>query len=549
MPIIYNDPLRGRPREAARIPAPTSTVLTEQFGQSFEENPIAAGKRWYDLEHQKSFGKRIDAGSAREQLKAAGLESDLTVDDAGITQEALDTLMWRKRTEKRRQDIFSRAEGGFAQGAARLGVAAAATLADPISAGLNFVPVVGQARYAKWLGAAGSIAGRTGVRAAVGAAEGAAGAAIVEPLIYASRTAEQADYDAVDSLMNVAFGGLIGTGMHTTVGSLGEVFARVPRGTSPVTTVTPQRTRIEPTVDAAADLARAMKPEDFQATVRAAVGQAVEGRPIDVEAVVSRAELKQTELPSFKQWFGDSKVVDAAGQPMRVYRGERRDYTNAPTGPAYATGPDDRGRWYASDPDAANDYASQGGRGFGEGAKVIPSYMTLRNPLVIDATGKRYDQLPYKGEEHNTDALAELAVADGYDGVIVRNVSDGTARTTDVYYAASPSQIKSAIGNSGRFDARTSSLTDPIEAERAELDAYAEETIAADVRATDSTEDTVAAAKEEETLATQQLKELYDRLGREVKSAEYDEVIEAATNAERWARTAELATVCLVRGG
>jgi hypothetical protein len=34
-----------------------------------------------------------------------------------------------------------------------------------------------------------------------------------------------------------------------------------------------------------------------------------------------------------------------------------------------------------------------------------------------------------------------------------------------------------------------------------------------------------------------------------MKSAEYDEVIEAATNAERWARTAELATVCLVRGG
>jgi hypothetical protein len=542
MPIIYNDPLRGRPREAARIPAPTSTVLTEQFGQSFEENPIAASKRWYDLEHQKAFGKRIDAGSAREQLKAAGLESDLTVDDAGITQEALDTLMWRKRTEKRRQDIFSRAEGGFAQGAARLGVAAAATLADPISAGLNFVPVVGQARYAKWLGAAGSIAGRTGVRAAVGAAEGAAGAAIVEPLIYASRTAEQADYDAVDSLMNVAFGGLIGTGMHTTVGSLGEVFARVPRGTSPVTTVTPQRTRIEPTVDAAADLARAMKPEDFQATVRAAVGQAVEGRPIDVDAVVSRAELKQTELPAFKQWFEGSKVVDESGQPLRVYHGTAAEedfgeFSLDKFGRSDA-GARGKGMYFTTKADEAGRIAEDRSISSDAGARVMPVYIQARNPAIWN------EELQSLRRDMTAAEFTKHLESRGFDSVMYRR-PDGSAE----WVAFRPEQIKSAIGNSGRFDPRSSSLTDPIEAERAELDAYAEETIAADTRATDSTEDALTAAKEEETLATQQLQELYDRLGREVKSAEYDEVIEAAKNAERWARTAELATVCMIRGG
>ena len=159
MPIIYNDPLRGRPRESGRIPAPTSAVLMEQFAQSFEENPIAAGKWWYELEQQKRSGTRIDAASARQQIKDAGMETDLTVDDAGITQEALETLIWRKKVEKRRQDTFARAQGGFGEGAARLGVSVATTLADPISAGLNFVPVVGQARYARWLNSARGIAG------------------------------------------------------------------------------------------------------------------------------------------------------------------------------------------------------------------------------------------------------------------------------------------------------------------------------------------------------------------------------------------------------
>jgi hypothetical protein len=545
MPIIINDPLRGRPREASRIPAPTSAVLMEQFATTYEENPIAASARWFELEQQKARGPRLDAATAREQLKSAGLDGDLTVDDNGITQEALDTLMWRKKVERRRQDIASRAEGGLAQGAARLGVAAATTLADPVSAALNFVPVVGQARYARWLNSARGVGARIGVRAGVGAAEGAAGAAIVEPLIYASRTAEQADYTAVDSLMNVAFGGLIGTAMHTTVGTLGDVLAR-PRSQAPVTTATPQRTRIEPTFDAAGDsaaaIARAMKPEDFQATVREAVAQAVEGRPIDVEAAVARADVKQTELPSFKQWFGDSKVVDEAGQPLRLYHGTAAEedfveFSLEKFGRSDA-GARGRGLYFTTKADEAGRIAEDRAISSDAGARVMPVYVRARNPAIWN------EELQTIRREMTAADFTNHLESRGFDSVMYRR-PDGSAE----WVAFRPEQIKSATGNSGRFDARSSSLTDPIEAERAGLDAYAEETIASDARATDDTEDLLAEVRDEETFATQQLKELYDRLGREVKSAEYDEVIEAATNAERWAKTADLATVCLTRGG
>jgi len=528
MPIVTADPLRGRPREASRIPAPTSAVLTEQFAQSFEENPIAAGKRWYDLERQKAFGKRIDSTSAREQLQVAGLEADLTVDDAGITQDALDTLMWRKRIEKRRQDVFSRAEGGIGQGAARLGVAAATTLADPISAGLNFVPVVGQARYARWLNQARGLGGRVAVRAGVGAAEGAAGAAIVEPLIYGSRTAEQADYDAVDSLANVAFGGLLGTAMHTSVGTLGEVFAR---SRPSVTTATPRsvgtaptavRQRIEPTFDSAGDIARAMKPEDFQATVRAAVGQAIEGRPIDVEGIISAAEVRRPNPVASERDI--AAIPELAGLPP-VPDGSVRFYHG---GDEYNGG----SRWLTEDPKYALGYAQREGR---TGARL--HYVDVPEKVLAErGINKSYvdDGLSQRAPYVHWDAPEEIA----------RELRDVGASASAV--ATRAADTASPNAQRPRMAARSNMAT--VDAERAELTAYADETIELDTASRTDSEEALAAIKEEETFATQQLTELYDRLGRELKSAEYDEVIEAAVNAERWSRTAELATVCLTSG-
>lgn len=222
MPVVYRDMIRGEPTLGPAIPSSRSDVLTEQFAQTFEENPIKATSRFFALRDDERTGPMLDAASARQKLKDAGLEAHLKVNDAGITQAALDTLMERKRTELKRQEVFSRAQGGPVEFGERLGLSVATTLADPISAGLNFVPVVGQVRYARWLAEAGSIAGRIGIRAGVGALEGATGAALQEPFIYGMRTQEQADYSSTDSLLNVALGGITGAGLHASIGSATE---------------------------------------------------------------------------------------------------------------------------------------------------------------------------------------------------------------------------------------------------------------------------------------------------------------------------------------
>jgi|AGTN01.3.fsa_nt_gi hypothetical protein len=549
MPFTYEDSLQGERRNALTIPSARSEVLTEQFAISFEENPIMAYRRFSELAEDQVTGPRLSADTARARLKDAGMENDLTIAPGGISEKALLTLMDRKRVEKRRQEIFSRSEGGFTEGAARLGVAVATTLSDPISAGLNFVPIAGQARYARWLNAARSFGGRAAVRVGVGAAEGVAGAAIAEVPIYAMRTQEQADYDMVDSLLNVALGGVIGAGLHATVGSAAEVLAR--RRPTPEVAASSSE-RIEPTIG---DPARASEPlpDDIQRVIfqsgaegavarmpsmareralREAVAQAVEGQQIDVGTFV-RATAQQIETQEFRVWFDGSKVVDEAGQPLRVFHGTTRSFDSfqADAGRAIQADPNATGFYFTRYAEDASNYAVSAA-GSRDGANVQPAYVAIRNPYQWPADG-----LPPALITKEQRAALE---AQGYDGVIYRHGEE--------VVAFRPEQIKSAIGNSGRFDPQSQSLTDPIDTELQAAIEHAEVTLARDVEPT--TEGALKAAEEEASLAMADVTELAKRLDVNVKSdPEMVAALEGAEKAERWARVAELATVCLVRGG
>ena len=68
---------------------------------------------------------------------------------------------------------------------------------------------------------AGALA-RAGIRARVGAMEGAVGAAMLEPLIYAGAQTANADYDLNDTLANIAFGSVFGGGLHVIGGAVGD---------------------------------------------------------------------------------------------------------------------------------------------------------------------------------------------------------------------------------------------------------------------------------------------------------------------------------------
>lgn len=210
------------------------------FDQAMFENPTSAVRRIGELNRAEqgavemqaypAYGiperraepetPLLTAEQARARIKEEGL--DLTVEDSGIRAGALDILIERKREEVKRKLILDNAPSSTIP--VQLLAGFGASVLDPINIASAFVPIVGEARYASMLARAGtSVAARAAVRAQVGAVEGAVGAAIVEPLVLYASAQDQADYGAVDSLLNVAFGSVMGGGLHSAGGYISDV--------------------------------------------------------------------------------------------------------------------------------------------------------------------------------------------------------------------------------------------------------------------------------------------------------------------------------------
>ncbi len=176
---------------------------------------------------------------------------------------------------------------------------------------------------------------------------------------------------------------------------------------------------------------------------------------------------------NLRAWMGDSKVVDAQGKPLVMYHGTTADFDAFDNS---KTGANDRGLWgrghyFASSPTSANSYALRQG----DGARVIPAYISIQNPLVLRTGSDLVTRLPdgtntreLIGTNLDGAKIKAVALDGGHDGV-VQIKPDGSIG--DVV-AFEPAQIKSAIGNSGRFDLGSGSLTDLVDA--TELDAKLE---------------------------------------------------------------------------
>lgn len=176
-----------------------------------------------ELSGARNVARGVNAGVRQYEPEAAadwmnqrGLEGQFKF-DRPYNERELEILARRKSAELRRASILSRAEGG---GLTRFGVSLAASLVDPINIASGLIPFVGPARYARMLKAAGSAAGRAGVRAQVGAVEGLAGMALLEPLNYVARRQEQADYTLTDAMHNILMGAPFGAVLHVGGGAL-----------------------------------------------------------------------------------------------------------------------------------------------------------------------------------------------------------------------------------------------------------------------------------------------------------------------------------------
>ena len=182
---------------------------------------------------------------------------------------------------------------------------------------------------------------------------------------------------------------------------------------------------------------------------------------------------------AFKAWFGDSKVVDADGKPLVVYHGTNKAITK------FALSKAGSGAWtnkYVGEvpPNLRAIFmTSDEGHASAYGENVMPLYVSLQNPMMIDAAAVleawRADEEPefadaqelidegYDGSLYqaiNADGLMNDAILDarknGHDGVIV-DFGDLTGSKAEggspgkIVIAFEPEQIKS-INNRGTFD-------------------------------------------------------------------------------------------------
>lgn len=160
--------------------------------------------------------------------------------------------------------------------------------------------------------------------------------------------------------------------------------------------------------------------------------------------------------PSFKAWFGNSKVIDSQGNPLVVYKGmypfdyTKEDKKNNIQGPeidiikrpqpfpAFDSNdenpPVNIAGFFTDSPSVAENFS------FSEYKTIYPVYLSIQNPKIFDAKGGSagYTQFGPSGKPFRD------AIRSGkYDGVFILNTKD----EGNIYIALSPNQIKSALSN------------------------------------------------------------------------------------------------------
>ena len=214
-------------------PSTTGDVLDVTAEDAWVRNPTPSLVREIDRQPSREITGAEEFGvvgeinepmlNAEQATLQWGIKDHLKFDQ-DVPERVAKDLHDLKRDELLRKNILSRAQGGALETIARFGTGLGVSILDPLNVASAFVPVVGQARTASMLARAGESAwARAGARAQIGAVEGLAGAAMLEPIVYGVAKSEQADYDTTDSLLNLAFGTAIGGGFHAGLGRLGDL--------------------------------------------------------------------------------------------------------------------------------------------------------------------------------------------------------------------------------------------------------------------------------------------------------------------------------------
>lgn len=221
-------------------------------------------------------------------------------------------------------------------------------------------------------------------------------------------------------------------------------------------------------------------------------------------------------ISNFKSWFGNSKIVDKEKRPLVVFHATTGSYKKFDNDQSSKNKTELLGYYFTDNSEMAASYVVSKASVSGyldknkekeyqeivtskdpnwlsksleyeernpkdkwdeikEGGNIKPCYLRILKPLVIDAKNSYWNELyvHLKGErnpdEYTTRDIVHHAYHSGkYDGVIFKRVIDyGSAvenkKPSTVYVAFHPSQIKSALTNTGEYGINNYNIDEEIQ--------------------------------------------------------------------------------------
>ena len=162
----------------------------------------------------------------------------------------------------------------------------------------------------------------------------------------------------------------------------------------------------------------------------------------------------------FKKWFGNSKAVNKDGKPVVAFHTTDKNFKIFNVGekiegklvnPNY-TGK--LGSWFTAPSLYDGDYEAGNAENAvsffegKEGDNTMLVHLSIQNPMEYEG----FEDLQQERDSYpSVEKFKEALIEKGYDGVVVRNsMTDGNVDRDD-WVAFYPTQIKSAIGNTGEF--------------------------------------------------------------------------------------------------
>ena len=140
---------------------------------------------------------------------------------------------------------------------------------------------------------------------------------------------------------------------------------------------------------------------------------------------------------NFLKWFNGSKIIYGSGKALVVYHGSQTEFSE-----------------FASDSYFTDDWFNADGYAGGE--YVYEVYLSIKNPLILDCDGKKWDEIdtPYGT---STQEVCGNVDRKKYDGIIFNNIKDSWIDDADyqdagtIYFTFKSNQIKS-VDNDGSWD-------------------------------------------------------------------------------------------------